>query len=813
MNTSNILVVEDEKVVALDIKRRLIRLGYNVTGMASSAVHAERLIIKTLPDLVLMDIHIQGDTDGIELASVLQKRYHIPVIYLTAYSEEKTIARASETKPYGYLLKPFSERELHVAIQVAIERFKSDHSLRKSETHLRLALEAANLATWETNPNICEVYFTKNTQGVLSPVESWNELLEKIHREDKSKVLKSINLLRQQHEQRMEFEFRVVDTLSHLRWFKLYGKSFCIENTDEVQVVGVIQDITQLKETEEQLSSAAIVFQSTAEGIAILNTSKKVDSINNAFTVITGFDQEDLLDKELPILSKINLGNTRYQTIWQHVSQERYWQGEITTFRHNEQLVYMWVNISTVTNANGSISKFIVVISDISAMREAQEKLSYIAYFDGLTDLPNRTLLMNRLEQELKRSKRYKQKLALLFIDLDHFKRINDTLGHQVGDKMLRAVAKRLKSVLRDSDIVGRLGGDEFIVIMSNLPKDEDAAILSKKILKTLTEPMLLSNTEIIPSCSIGISLYPKDSNKQDSLIQMADTAMYAAKEKGRNNYSFYSPEMTEYAVHYLTRENELRKAVQKNEFKLFFQPQVDTNTGKLIGLESLIRWETEKHGLMPASEIIPIAESSHLIISVGNWVLTETCRQIRAWLDQGIPLLRVAVNISIRQLTDGKLPQFISELLKKYRLPPDCLELEVTESCLQDDDMCLLTLRKINGLGITISIDDFGTGYSCMGSLKQLPIQRLKIDQIFVKDIPKQDDDCAIVSAIIALGHQLHLRVIAEGVETLEQYNYLKNIHCDELQGYYFCIPMNAQDTEEYLLSAVKNNKFEPLK
>ena len=807
LTSRKILIVEDEKVVALDLKRRLTKLGYSVIGTASNADKVIELLKDSLPDVILMDIHIQGDKDGIELAEIINAHYSIPIIYLTAYSEEATLDRARSTRPYGYLLKPFSERELHVAIQVSMERFESDEKVRGKAEYLDYAISAAQITTWEINPNTSEISINNPLKG-SSTIQDWNDLKSRIMPRDRSKVLKAISTLQNLPNHHVELEFEAKDDDTVCKWYRLYGQSISKTKNKPQRILGVIQDISERHQVEEKLKAAAKVFEHTAEGVIILNKERKIESVNDAFNIISGFMDDELQQEDLPVLSLRNLGPDLHDEIWQEVARSGYWQGAIHSFRKDNELAHYWVNISTVLDQKNEIEQHIIIISDISAIHDAQEKLSQIAYFDSLTDLPNRMLLMDRLDQALSKAKRENRKLALLFIDLDNFKRVNDTLGHFFGDKVIRAAAQRLKMVLRTTDTLGRLSGDEFVVIQEDIHSPEDAALLCDKLTHALAIPLTLDGTELFTTCSIGISIFPENSVSRDTLLQMADTAMYAAKNRGRNRFSFYSPEMTRQTAHYLNRENELRSALKNAEFQLFYQPQVDSTSHKLIGLEALIRWVHPLKGMLPAGEVIPVAESSKLIVEIGEWVLNEACRQLRFWQDNCVNTVRVAINISIHQLSDGNLPVLIESLLEKYRLDASMLEIEITESCLQDDEICILTLNKLKQLGLTISIDDFGTGYSCMSSLKHLPIDRLKIDQAFVSDIPEQIDDCAIASAIIALGHQLNMQIIAEGVETEAQAKFLRDINCDELQGYLFSKPMSAQQTTKYLIQNIPNTR-----
>jgi len=787
-----ILIVEDEQIVAFDLRKRLTRLGYQVTGTAASGNKALALVDKELPNIVLMDIHIQGNIDGIEVAAKLQESYQIPVIYLTAYSEEKTLRRARATQPYGYLLKPFSDRELHVMIQVSMERYQTDIQIKKSEQHFRLALEAAHLGTWEKTKHSNEIFLGKNPNGQLKPIPDWQEFFGLINKCDQKKVSEFIERIHDQKNVAEEIEFRVSPVSGEDRWYKLYGKSFVDNNLFEQQIIGVLQETTESKRVQNKLEQAAIVFECAAEGIVILK-NKKFDCANEAFYKMMQFQEGDLRNMELPFLTDRFLNKETYHAIWQSVEENGHWQGEIMAFKENKEKMYTRLNISRVPVKEYGEIQSVVIISDITIIRETQEQLLRIAYYDSLTNLPNRMLVMDRLKQEITRAKRDATLVGVLFIDLDNFKMVNDTLGHKAGDTMLRLISQRMLSILRESDTLGRLGGDEFIVIVANTDTSDGFVRIANKILKCLSEPIIVNNMEIVPSCSIGISVYPDHSDHHDGLVQMADTAMYKAKSDGRNRYAFYHPSLTQNAAHHLTREHELYLALERNELQLYYQPKFSSLGRRITGVEALIRWEHPVKGLLSPAEIIPVAERSKLIIAIGNWVLTEACRQLCQWRSEGYCDLAVAVNISIRQFSDTQLPKLIAKLIHRYALPSHLLELEITESCLQDELTNNASLQELENLGVSISIDDFGTGYSCMSSLKSLPIHKLKIDHSFIKDIPLDRNDCAIAAAILALSKELNLKVVAEGIEKPEQIDFMDDHGCDELQGFLLGKPVPA--------------------
>lgn len=800
--SSKILIVEDETIVALDLKRRLTKLGYHITGTAANSDKALALVNQEIPDIVLMDIHIQGSFDGIELAALLQKLHPLPIIYLTAYSEEKTLARAKTTKPYGYLLKPFSDRELHIVIQVSLERHESDIALKKNEQHFRLALEAANLQTWETTPDSRDIILNEMSGNDALPLKDGKSFFAAMHDDNQRKLAEFILRLRSRKGKSADLEFEVDTGNGSVAWYKLSGKSFSDSDNaaGQSQIIGVLQDITESRTARNRLAQAATVFECAAEGIIILDKDKHFDRANNAFFIMTGFEYHDLVRKELPFLNRFSLGEDLYNKIWLACTQNGQWQGEVSVLKKNMDSLYAWLNIGLIPSDTDTNQQFVVMISDITIIRKTTEQLSHIAYYDSLTNLPNRMLIMDRLKQALAVAIRESSMLGVLFIDLDNFKRINDTLGHNSGDTLLCFVSHLMLSVLRQSDTLGRLGGDEFIVIVSRAESNEALIKVAEKILESLAMPVIVENMEIIPSCSIGISTYPDHSAHPDELLQMADTAMYEAKNKGRNNYAFYHSALTQKAAHHLTREQELHHALAKQQFLLYYQPQFSPTEKRITGVEALIRWQHPSKGLLLPIDIIPVAETSRLIIDIGNWVLTEACKQLSQWHTNGLSDLRIAVNISIRQLADKNFHNFIAKLLHQYAFPPHLLELEVTESFLQDELIYINCLEQLENLGLSISIDDFGTGYSCLSSLKNLPIHSLKIDQSFVKGIPKDDNDCAIAAAILVLAQKLGLKVIAEGIEAQEQVTFLTELGCNELQGYLLSKPVAAQHIPELI-------------
>ena len=430
-----------------------------------------------------------------------------------------------------------------------------------------------------------------------------------------------------------------------------------------------------------------------------------------------------------------------------------------------------------------------------------QAHLSYLAYHDPLTGLPNRQSLSERLQQACSRAQCNGGMVAMLFLDLDRFKLINDTFGHAAGDRLLKSVADRLAACVRGADTVARLGGDEFTVVLEDIVHGRDAATVAQKILDALAQPFSLAQQEVFISASIGIALYPSDDNGIDSLFKKTDAAMYHAKERGRNNYQFYSAEMNASLARKLHMENSLRRALEREELRLHYQPQVDTVSGRIIGMEALLRWQHPEMGLVPPAQFIPLAEETGLIVPIGECTLRSACLQTRRWHERGFGPLRVAVNLSAYQFKQKDFPHTVARILDETGLDPGCLELELTESTVMDDvDQAIEILHALNAMGVYLSIDDFGTGYSSLSYLKRLPIDALKIDRSFVRDIGADSDDAAIVTAIIAMARSLKLKVIAEGVETREQFAFLRKCRCDAMQGYYFSRPVPPEEFAQLL-------------
>jgi len=557
------------------------------------------------------------------------------------------------------------------------------------------------------------------------------------------------------------------------------------------------------KSSEDELKLAASVFNENVEAIMIADRDTNILRVNPAFCRITGYSADEVIGQPTSLLKSGRQDKAFYTEFWRALLEDSVWQGEIWNRRKDGGIIPVWQTISVVRDTSGEVNHFISIFSDISEKKMSEERIYHLAHYDMLTGLPNRTSFHNEFESALLHAERHSRRVALLFLDLDQFKLINDAAGHPAGDELLTQVALRLKETVREEDIVARLGGDEFTVLLDDIQSVEDAGLVAEKILQQLGTPFRLAHSELVATASIGISLFPSDGLDAATLLKNADTAMYRAKEKGRNNFQFFTSEMNTRALERLSLEGALRTALNKNEFLLHYQPQVDMQSGEIIGLEALVRWQHPEQGLIPPGVFIPVAEDSGLIVPLGEWVLKEACIQHGRWLDEGLPQVSISVNLSGRQFVRQDLLGTVQRIIDETGIEPRCLELELTESTIMEHvDETIETLLALRKLGVHLSIDDFGTGYSSMAYLKRFTIDKLKIDRSFVRDLAIDSDDAAIVIATIAMAHALNLTVIAEGVETEQQLQFLKDNGCEQMQGYYFSRPLAADDATELLRS-----------
>jgi len=565
--------------------------------------------------------------------------------------------------------------------------------------------------------------------------------------------------------------------------------------------------LAALREAQSELARYATVFTNASEGMVITDAMGRILAINPAFTAITGYRFEDIEGKTPAVLSSGRQDQKFYRDMWRSLIDRGSWQGEIWNKRRSGEIYPQWLSITAVRNSDGVATHYIGIFSDVTERKRVEEHIRHLAHHDALTGLPNRLLLQDRLRQAILQAKRSGRHVAVLFFDLDRFKMINDTLGHELGDRLLRIVTERCLSAVRETDTVARQGGDEFVVVLPELQNAQDAAVIARKLLAAITQPTQLGSHDLSVTCSIGIAVYPNDGLTETDLLRNADAAMYRAKANGRNGYQFYTADMNAASLGELLLEHQLRGALERNEFRLYYQPKVDAQNGRLTGCEALLRWQHPEQGLLAPGRFVAMAEESGLIVPIGRWVIREACRQLRQWLDQGLEPVPVAVNLSAQQLAHGDLVEVVSEALQEFRLQPRLLELELTETMLMRDvSRTIETLAALHRMGVGLAIDDFGTGYSSLAYLRQFPVNSLKIDRSFVDDITAAADiqgNGRIATAVIALAHSLGLQVTAEGVQSEVQRRFLAAHGCDFLQGYLFGKPEPAVVYEQRLPAA----------
>ena len=574
----------------------------------------------------------------------------------------------------------------------------------------------------------------------------------------------------------------------------LSSKFPLLDESGQVEAVCSISiDITERKHAEERLQLAANVIENANEAIVITDRDGNITEVNDAYVKITGYAREDVLGKNPGLLQSGHHDRDFYKNMWDTLVRQGKWKGEIWDRRKNGEIFPQYLSINAVINEDGEITNYVGIFSDITEQKRTEEQLENLAYFDSLTGLPNRALFLERLQQYVIQAEREVSKVGLLFIDLDRFKYVNDSCGHAGGDKLLKIISQRLVDQVRKVDTVARLGGDEFTVVLSMIDSANDVINVSQKIIDVLYQPVCLNGQEFRVGGSIGISIYPDDGFDRESLVKHADMAMYQAKESGRNNFQFFRPEMNVHLAGRLEIEQQLHRALKNGEFSLNYQPKIRLDDGdRVYGMEALLRWYQPQKGQIPPEKFIPVAEETGLIVPIGEWVIEEACRQAAEWGQVSGEPFNVAVNLSARQFQQKNLVDVVRRIIDRSGISADCLELEITESMMMEGvTESIYVMEQLRDLGVSLAIDDFGTGYSSLSYLKRFPISTLKIDRSFVRDIAVDKDDAAIVRSIIMLGHSLDLDVVAEGVETQLQLDFLRQHGCHSAQGFLISEPL----------------------
>ncbi|MEH6670197.1 bifunctional diguanylate cyclase/phosphodiesterase [Halopseudomonas sp.] len=704
-----------------------------------------------------------------------------------------------------------TDRFIVLSRDITQRKVAEEHS-RQLLARYRSFVSASNTGAWEYQVStgrleLSDEYFLmlgldpaeQHHDPLYGSLQVWVKLL---HPEDRETATAYFTrYLSEPTDSLYENRFRVRNAAGEWKWILARGRFLRDEHGGLSDlIVGTHIDIDATVRAGEELELVGRVFEQSSEGVLITDASQRIIKVNQAFTQITGYSAEEAMGQTPAMLSSGRHDKTFYQQMWDRLAASGHWQGEVWNRRQDGTIYPEWLSISRMLDEQGNIRHYVAVLSDITQRKADEQHIHRLAHFDTLTGLPNRTMFEERAGVALGLAARHHKQLALMFLDLDNFKNINDTLGHQVGDALLIAFAQRLSDLLREEDILSRTGGDEFTLILPEIDAN-GAAHTAQRIASAMAAPLAVAGHDLTVTVSIGITLYPDDAEDLSGLQSKADIAMYRAKQEGRAGYCFFKPELQTYYLRTLQIENALRQALALNQLSVYFQPQHSLVDDTLVGAEALLRWQHPELGFISPAEFIPVAERTGLITPIGEWVLAQSLSQLRSWHAMGYPGLRVAVNLSAVQFREGKLVEKIEELLESSGVPAQSLELELTESMtMHDPESAIRIIAKLNKLGLRLALDDFGTGYSSLSYLKRFHLHKLKIDQSFIRELSPGGDDAAIVNATIMLARNLGMTTLAEGVETVEQRDFLRAAGCGFVQGYLYSRPLPDHAFVDYL-------------
>ncbi|MGB9129269.1 MAG: EAL domain-containing protein [Thiobacillus sp.] len=819
---TSVLLIEDDPADA-----RLIQDALAGTGSSPFRVEWVRQLSDALErlsgegfEVILLDLSLP-DSPGLDaFDQVFQAAPDSLILVLSGLTDEETARQAMERGAHDYFSKGHVDAHwLPRALRYVIDRKKARGALQNSEARFRAMSDASPLGIFVSDAAGSCIY-TNAAYHTISGLTleqtlgtNWSMA---IHPEDRERVLAEWRVAARDQAP-FQTEFRFLQEDERIVWTRVNSAAM-LDGKKSFGLVQTVEDISERKSAEFVLrvaeealfmekERAQVTLNSIGDAVLTTDLLGNVSYLNLVAEAMTGWSREEALGRPIAKIFNILDGATRLPAAnpMLRAIAEDTTVGLVTDcvlIRRDGFESAIEDSAAPIHNRDGRVTGAVIVFHDVSESRAMALEMAHLALHDFLTSLPNRLLLTERFSHAISLAQRHKQQVGLLFLDLDNFKHINDSLGHAVGDQLLQSVASRLVECVRTTDTVCRQGGDEFVILLAEIGQPQDAAHVAETLRTALAMPHQIDGHELHISLSIGISVFPDDGADVDTLMQNADTAMYHAKASGRNNYQFFKPDMNARAVRRLFVEKSLRRALKQGEFLLHYQPKIDLASGAMTGAEALIRWQDPDLGLVYPAQFVPIAEENGLIVPIGRWVLREACRQVQAWLDAGLPAVPVSVNISAVEFRHDGFLEGVSNILKETGLAPHYLELELTESILMDDvESSTSVLEALKSMGVQLAIDDFGTGYSSLSYLKRFPIDILKIDQSFVRDIATDADDAGIVSAVIGMGRNLKQRVIAEGVETHAQLAFLQARHCDEGQGFHFSHPVSAEDFARLLV------------
>lgn len=794
-----VLVVDDDEAARLMMATTLEQAGFHVLTAADCA-EARQVFEHNKLDIVLLDV-LLPDGDGFSLCAEFMRSPRgrdLPIAMVTGLDDVESISLAYQSGATDFITKPVSWGTLPYRIHYILRASHAflDLSLSESKTRALLSAIPDIVMRIQSDGKVLDMqvgsYVYDMGEWVTHELDdAFGYLPKGIYQAVDSVIQAALA-----HNEMQLIEFQWSQDITRIRYWEAR-----VLPRDRNEVLMVVREITQRKMQDKQLRLWAKVFEGSNEAIMITDADLHIVSVNRAYENIMGFTETDVIGIDTVAEGTRLHTYSFFRNLVNILKEQGYWQGELFNQRKNGEIFPSWYSISLVPNAQGKPENYIAIFNDITEYKNSRAQIEFLAHHDNLTGLPNRVLLNDRLDMAINAAKRQDEKVGVLFIDLDRFKNVNDSLGHTVGDQLLKEAAKRLSSTIRTGDTVSRLGGDEFVVLFPKIKDEASLADLTIKLRDVLQHPYNLGDISLHITPSIGIAIFPEDGDSVNSLIKNADAAMYLAKEKGRNNYQFYTPLLNSRTLDRLKLESDLRLALEQGGFEVHYQPQIFAKTGNLWGAEALVRWRHPERGLISPADFIPLAEETGLIIPLGDWVFAQAARQVTAWRSQGLSNLVVAVNISAVQFRKDDFVERIETILKEEGAVSHSIELELTESILMHDmESSIQTLNYLRNLGFRIAIDDFGTGFSSLNYLRRLPINVLKIDQSFIREMLAEKASLAIVESIISLAHSLGKETIAEGVETKAELDVLTERGCRMMQGYYFSKPLPVAQFEAWV-------------
>ncbi|WP_281184207.1 EAL domain-containing protein [Trichlorobacter lovleyi] len=815
MRGYKLLYVEDDadtrKLLSILIVKKYPGMKLFVAENGATGLEAFR---KQRPDIVLADMNMPV-MDGIQMAREIKAlTAEAVIIAVTAYNDSYYLQNAIEIGIRHYVLKPVNSEDLFAVINKIIEELnlkqlisEQDRQIRKREQQLARAQKITHLGCWEWDVVTGKASWSDELYRIfgIEPASipaSYRGLLERVHPEDREAVKRAVQDALNKRQPIISHYCRIVRPDGSIRIIHGQGEVIFDDTGKLASVIGTTHDVTERRQMEEERAQLALIVESSSDAIFSISLDGVITSWNRGAEAIFGYTSREIVGSHIFTIIPPDRYDERSEILQTILSGKQVRQFETTRIKKDGSQIYVSITTSPIQDADGKIIGNSVIARDVTERRIMEETIKHQAHHDPLTDLPNRQLFMDFLSMELAQARRNETKLALLFLDLNGFKQVNDTLGHSNGDRLLQEVAQRLRACIRESDTVARLGGDEFTVLMPDLGHTDDVGAVLRKILGVFETPFMLDDIAVDTTTSIGVCMFPDDGEHGEELMKKADIAMYDAKGSGRNSYQFYNAEINARTIKRQKMEGFLRQAVGRGELELLFQPLICNSTRGIIGAEALLRWRHPEQGLLAPDQFLSVAEDSGAIVPIGEWVIRNACDQARAWNEKGYPL-SVSVNLSNRQFHQSNFIEKIGRILRETGLKPHRLGFDITEKTIMADiDFSLHSMQALNEMGVTFTIDNFGCGSSSLQLIKKMPTQKVKIDKSFVKNMLSEPDDLAVVNAVIAMSHNLRMEAAASGVETEEQLSLMRQSGCDQLQGYVISEPLFPDEFERLIVN-----------